>query len=58
MPLYAVDIHCFNNHAGLLVTHVYGHYTLEQSKFKKDFLMNQKSMQKVALSLERDFQIT
>ena len=47
IPLYAKDLHFLVNHAGWLVTHIYEHYTFEQSKFKKDFVvMNQKSREK------------
>ena len=42
--------------AGWLVTKIYEHYTFEQSKFKKEFvIMNQKSKQKSSTSVERDF---
>ena len=38
---YAEDLHFLINHAVWLVTDIYEHYTLEWSKFKKDFVMNQ-----------------
>ena len=42
--------------AGWLVTKIYQHFTFEQSKFKKDFVvMNQDSRQKPTSSVERDF---
>ena len=42
--------------AGWLVTKIYEHYTFEQSKFKKEFvIMNQKSKQKSSTSAEKDF---
>ena len=54
-PVYAEDLHFLINHAGWLVTHIYEHYTFEQSKFKKDFVMHQKSRQKATSCVERDF---
>ena len=42
--------------AGWLVISIYEHFTFEQSKFKKDFvIMNQKTRQKVPSAVERDF---
>ena len=38
---YAEDLHFLISHAVWLVTDIYEHYTLEWSKFKKDFVMNQ-----------------
>ena len=56
IPLYAEDLHFLVTHAGWLVTHIYEHYTFEQSKFKKDFaVMNQKSRLKATSSVEKDF---
>ena len=56
IPLYAEDLHFLINRAGWLVTHIYEHYTFEQSKFKKDFVvMNQKSSQKATSPVGRDF---
>ena len=56
IPLYVEDLHFLINRAGSLVTYVYEHYTFEQSKFKKDFVVvNQKSRQKVTSSVEKDF---
>ena len=34
IPLYADDLHFLTTRAGWLVTHIYEHYTFEQSKFK------------------------
>ena len=46
IPLYAEDLHFLITRAGWLVTHIYEHFSFEQSKFKKDFVvMNQKSRQ-------------
>ena len=39
----------------MLLTHIYEHYTFENSQFKIDFIMNQKSRQKATSSVERDF---
>ena len=55
-PLYAEDLYFLIKRAGSLVTHIYKHYTFEQSTFKKDFVvMNQKLSQKATSSIERDF---
>ena len=54
--LYAEDLHFLVRRAGWLVTHIYEHYTFEQSKFKKGFvIMNQKSRQKAANNVEEKF---
>ena len=37
--LYAEDLHFLITRAGWLVTHIYEHYTFEQLKFKKDFVI-------------------
>ena len=38
------------------MTHIYAHYTFEQAKFKKDFVViNQKSRQTATSSVEKDF---
>ena len=56
IPLYAEDLHFLITRAGWLVTHIYQHFTFEQSKFEKDFVvMNQKSRQKATSSGEKDF---
>ena len=42
--------------AGRKITKIYLHYTFEQERFKKDFiLMNQKSRQNAKNSIEKDF---
>ena len=47
IPLYAEHLHFLIKRAGWLVTSIYEHFTFEQSKFKKDFvIMNQKVRQK------------
>lgn len=54
--LHVEDIHFLVTRAGWLVTHIYTHYTFEQSKFKKYFVvMNQNAMQKATLSVEKCF---
>ena len=54
--LYAEDLYFLIKRAGCLITHIYEHYTFEQSKFEKDFVvMNQKSRQQATSSVERDF---
>ena len=56
IPLYAEHLHFLIKRAGWLVTHIYEHFTYEQFKFKKDFVvMNQKARQKATSSVERDF---
>ena len=49
------DLNFLIKRAGLM-TYIYEHYTFEQSKFKKDFVvMNQKSRHKETSSVEKDF---
>ena len=56
IPLYAEHLHFLIKRAGWLVTHIYEHFTFEQSKFKKSFVvMNQKARQKATSSFERGF---
>ena len=56
IPLYAEQLHFLIKRAGCLVTHIYEHFTFEQSKFKKSFVvMNQKAGQKATSSFERGF---
>ena len=56
VPLYAGHIHFLVKQAGWLVTSIYQHFTFEQTKVKKDFvIMNQKSKQKATSPVERDF---
>ena len=50
------DLHFLITRAGWLVTHIYAHYTFEQSKFEKDFvIMNQKVRQTAESKVEKDF---
>ena len=54
--LYAEHIHFLVTRAEWLVTKICQHYTFEQCKFKKDFvIMNQKSRKKATYPVERDF---
>ena len=56
IPLYAGHLYFLIKRVGWLVTHIYEHYTFEQPKFKKDFIvMNQKSRQKTTTFVDRDF---
>ena len=56
ISLYTEHIHFLVIRAGWLVTIIYQHFTFEQAKFKKDFVvMNQKSRQKATSSVERSF---
>ena len=56
IPLYAEHIHFLVKRAGCLVTKIYAHYTFEQSKFKKDFIiMNQILHQNANSLVGKDF---
>ena len=56
IPLYAEHLHFLIKTAGWLVTQIYDHFTFEQSKFKKYFVvMNQKARQKATSPVECDF---
>ena len=56
VPLYVEDLHFLITRTGWLVTCTYEHYTFEQEKFKKDFVvMNKKARQHATSSVERDF---
>ena len=56
IPMYAEHLHFLVTKAGWLVTYIYAHFTFEQSKFKKDFVvMNQKARQTATSSVEKDF---
>ena len=44
IPLYTEHLHFFLSRCGWRVTKISGHYTIEQKKFKRDFvIMNQVS---------------
>ena len=55
-PLYLEHLSFLINRAGWKVTKLYSHYSLEQERFKKNFiLMNQKSRQNAKNLIEKDF---
>ena len=59
--LYAEDLHFLITRTGWLITHIYQHFTFEQSKFNKDFvLMNQKATatEEVTVILESTVETT
>ena len=54
--LYAEHLHFLLSRCGWRVTKIRGHYTFEQKKFKRDFvIMNQVSRQKAQTDVEKDF---
>ena len=54
--LYVEHIHFLIKRCRWLMTKIYAHYTFEQSKFKKDFvIMNQVSRQNSQTTVEKDF---
>ena len=56
IPICAEHIPFLVKRAGWLATKIYKHFTFEQSKFKKDFVvMNQKSRQIAKTNAEKDF---
>ena len=56
IPFYAEHIHFLVKRSRWLVTATYQHFTFEQTKFKKNFvILNQKSRQKATSLVERDF---
>ena len=53
--LYAEHLHFLIKKAGWLVTSIYEHFTFEQSRLKKDFvIMKQKARQKATSPVEQD----
>lgn len=55
IPLYAEHLHFLIKKAGWLVTSIYEHFTFEQSRLKKDFvIMKQKARQKATSPVEQD----
>ena len=55
-PMYLEQIFFSVVRAGWKITKIYLHYTFEQERFKKDFiLMNQKPRQNAKNSVEKDF---
>ena len=56
IPLYAEYLHFLSTRCGWRVTKIRGHYTFEQKKFNKDFvIMNQVSRQNAQTDVEKDF---
>ena len=56
MPLYPEHLHFLITRTGWLVTKIYAHYTFEQSKFNKDFVvMNQVVRQNAKTKVGKDF---
>ena len=56
ISLYGEDLHFLITRAGWLVTRIYAHYTFDQSKFKREFvIMNQKERQTAESKVEKDF---
>ena len=56
IPLYAEHLHFLLSRYGWRVIKIRGHYTFEQKKFKRDFVvMNQVSRQKAQTDMEKDF---
>ena len=56
IPLYDEDLHFLIKRAGWLVTFIYEHFTFEQAKFKRDFVIgNQKARLKTISLVEKDF---
>ena len=56
IPLYAEHIHFLIKRCGWFIRKIYAHYNLEQSKFKKEFvIMNQISRQNSQTTVVKDF---
>ena len=56
IPLYIEDLQFLIKRAGWIVTKLYSHFTFEQDKIKKDFvLMNQYSRQNAKNDIEKNF---
>ena len=56
IPLYAEHLHFLINKSSWQVKNIRAHYTFEQAKFKKEFvIMNQVSMQNAKTDVEQDF---
>ena len=55
-PLYLEHLSFLINRAGWYVTKLYSHYSFEQERFKRNFiLMNQRSRQNAKIPIEKDF---
>ena len=56
IPLYLEDLRFLTKRCGWKVTKIYTHFTFEQSRFKRDFVLNnQHKRQKAKTSIEKDF---
>ena len=56
IPLYIEDLQFLIKRAGWIVTKLYSHFTFEQGKIKKDFvLMNQCARQNAKNDIEKFF---
>ena len=56
IPRYAEHLHFLLTRCGWKVTKIRGHYTFEQKKFKRDFvIMNQVSRENSKTDVEKDF---
>ena len=56
IPLYLEDLRFLIKRCGWKVTKIYIHFTFEQSRVKRDFVLNnQRKRQKVKKRIEKDF---
>ena len=56
VPLYAEHLHLLKSECGWRITNIRVHYTFEQGKFRKEFvIMNQVSRQNSQTDVEKDF---
>ena len=56
IPLYIEDLQFLIKRAGWIVTKLYSHFTFEQGRIKRDFvMMNQYSRQKATNDIEKNF---
>lgn len=56
IPLYLEHLSILRRKKGWRVTKIYSHYTFQQERFKRDYLiMNQKSRQNSKKNVEKDF---
>ena len=56
VPLYLEDLRFLIQRCGWKVTKIYAHFTFEQSRFKRDFVLNnQCKRQKAKINIEKTF---
>ena len=56
IPLYLEDLRLLIKRCSWKVTKIYTHFTFEQSRFKRDFVLNnQRKRQKAKTSIKKDF---